>query len=300
VLAGCTSGSGQAAAGTYEEVVIAVPDWAGGKANAAVVGQLLQQELGVAVRLREVESAHAWDLLDQGEVQVILEDWGGLPDKHRLYVHQRRTVVPAGELGPVGQVGWYVPESFADRHPEVLRWEHLNDFAELFSTPDTGDRGRLLTGDPQDASYDETLIKALDLDYTTVPAGGEEELIEALRRAERGGGPVLAYWWQPHWLHEELDLAEVRLPPYTPGCLQEREESGCGYQQIPLRKFLNAEFAENGGAAAELLAGFTWSAEEQNQVARMIEGDGMTPEGAAVAWLEENPDRVADWLPADG
>lgn len=297
VLAGCTSGSGEAAAGTYDEVVIAVPAWAGGKANAAVAAQLLRQELGVTVRLQELDQTRAWDLLDSGGVQVILEDWGAVPDKRDLYVQQRGSVVAAGDLGPVGRVGWYVPESYADRRPEVLQWQHLNDYAAELGTPETGDRGQLLTGHPQDASYDETLIEALELDYTTVSAGGEQQLIEALRRAAGTGSPLLAYWWQPHWLHEELDLAEVRLPPHTPGCRKDPERAGCGYPDIPLQKYLNAEFAEQGGTAALLLAEFTWTAEEQNAVARMIEAEGLSPEGAAAAWLAEHPERVADWLP---
>lgn len=299
VLAGCTSGSGEAAAGTYEEVVIAVPDWTGGQANAAVAAHLLREELGVAVRLRNVDQVEAWDLLDEGAVQVILEDWGAVPDKRDLYVQQRASVIDAGELGPVGRVGWYVPAAYADRHPEVLDWERLNDFAEDFGTGRTGERGQLLTGHPEDASYDETVIEALDLAYTPVPAGGEEQQIEALRRADRTGAPLLAHWWQPHWLHAELELSEVRLPEHTPGCRQDPRRSGCGYPDVPLRKYLNAEFAAEGGAAAVLLTEFTWTAEEQNEVARLIGAEGRTPEGAAADWLAENPDRVADWLPAD-
>ena len=305
VLTGCTSGSGEAAAGTYEEVVIAVPGWAGGRANAAVVSQLLTEELGVTVRLRQVEQTRAWELLDEGGVQVILEDWGGLPDQRELYIRQRGSVVPAGQLGPVGRVGWYVPETFADRHPGILDWRQLNDFAGLLATEATGDRGRLLTGHPADVSYDQELIEALDLEYATVPAGSEQQLIEALRTAEHGGSALLAYWWQPHWLHTELQLAEVELPPYSPGCRRTGARPAgasvaCGYPDIPLLKYLNADFAEHGGAAAEFLTEFTWSAEEQNEVARLIEGEGMSPEGAAASWLEENQHRLTDWLPTAG
>ncbi len=299
LLTGCTSGSGSASAGEYEEVVIAVPAWAGGQANAAVAAHVLREELGVHVRLRSLTQNQAWDLLGDGSVQAILEDWGALPEKRRLYTAQRMSVVAAGELGPTGSVGWYVPGEVADTHPGVLEWEKLNDFTGLFSTDETDGRGRLLTGDPADASHDAALIDSLELDYTPVASGGEEQLIEALRGAARGGSPLLAHWWQPHWLHEELELAEVELPPHTAGCHREGGSDACGYPEIELRKFLNAGFAENGGRAAEFLADFSWSAEEQNEVARMIAAEGMTPEGAAARWAEENADRVAQWLPAD-
>lgn len=306
VLAGCMPGGGKAAAGSYDEVVIAVPDWVGGKANAAVAAHVLTEELGATVRLMQLDQTMAWKLLDEGGVHAVLEDWGGLPDEQRLYVDDRRSVVSAGELGPVGKVGWYVPQSFAGSHPGVLDWQRLNDFAELFATDTTGGLGRLLTGHPRDASYDEELIESLELDYSPVAAGSEQQLIEALRRADRGGSALLANWWQPHWLHEELELAEVELPPFAAGCYEtgarppgapDGEPSGCGYPDIPLRKYLNADFAELGGEAAEFLAGFTWSAEEQNEVAQLIEGQGMTPQGAAALWLESNQHRVDDWFP---
>ncbi|NJQ05073.1 glycine betaine ABC transporter substrate-binding protein [Streptomyces lonarensis] len=295
VLAGCTSGTGQAA-GAFPEVVIAMPAWTGGQANAAVAAHVLREELGVPVRLRELSPGQAWDQLDQGGVQVVLEDWGASPDKRRLYTAQRMSVVPAGDLGPVGRVGWYVPGGYAAANPGVLDWRNLNEYADTFASAESDGRGRLLTGGPDDASHDEALIDALDLAYTTVPAGGEEQLIEALRGADRDGGAVLANWWQPHWLHEELELAEVELPEHTAGCHREGGPDRCGYPDIPLRKYLNAVFAEHGGEAAAFLTDFSWTAEEQNEVARMIAAEGMSPEGAAARWAEKNTERIAGWL----
>nr|WP_245240924.1 glycine betaine ABC transporter substrate-binding protein [Streptomyces spiramenti] len=295
-MAGCTSGSGQAAAGAFPEVVIAVPAWTGGQANAAVAAHVLREELGVPVRLRELSPNQAWDGLDEGTVQAVLEDWGATPEKRRLYTAQRMSVVPAGDLGPVGRVGWYVPGDYAAANPGVLDWRNLNDYVGEFASTGSEGRGRLLTGGPDDASHDEALIDALDLAYTTVPTGGEEQLIEALRRADHGGDAVLANWWQPHWLHEELELAEVALPEHTAGCHREGGTDRCGYPEIPLRKFLNAAFAEHGGEAAAFLTDFSWTAEEQNEVARMIAAEGMSPEGAAARWAEKNTERIAGWL----
>lgn len=293
---GCVPWAPDAAAGPYDEVVVVLPDWAGGQANAGMAAYLLQTGLGATVELRELAQAPAWDALDAGDAHVILEDWGALPDKIDLYVGKHESVVPAGDLGPVGQVGWYVPEAYAAEHPEALSWRTLDEIAPELRTDASGGRGQLLYGHPEDASADEELIRELDLDLTAVPAGSEELLIESLRQAGLTGEPLLVHWWTPHWLAEEVPLAEVALPAHRPGCREAAAAPVCGYPRIPLRKYLNAEFAETGGRAADVLARFRWTTEEQNEVARLIGAEDMTPLGAATAWAEEHPERVESWL----
>ncbi|SOD61988.1 glycine betaine/proline transport system substrate-binding protein [Streptomyces zhaozhouensis] len=258
-----------------EPVRIAVTDWPGARANAAVVAYLLEEELGVPVEKVETDPGAAWDQLGVGDTQVLLEDWGALPDRTRLHVEQREDVVDAGELGIEGHVGWYIPGEFARANPEVLDWRHLNDFADEL-------RGEVLQADPGFATRDEAIIEELGLDLTPVAAGSEDALIDEIHQAGARGTPLLAYFWQPHWLATKVELAEVELPDY--------------YPSIPLRKYLNAEFAEAGGEVVDFLRAFSWSERDQNTVAALIAGQGMTPGAAAERWVAENPDTVAAWL----
>ncbi|KAB8165331.1 glycine/betaine ABC transporter substrate-binding protein [Streptomyces sp. 3MP-14] len=258
-----------------EPVRIAVTDWPGARANAAVVAYLLEEELGVPVEKVETEPAASWAELGAGDTQVLLEDWGGLPDQTRLHVEQRGDVVAAGELGISGHVGWYIPGEFAEAHPEVLNWRNLNDFAEQLG-------GRILQADPGFATRDATIIDELGLDLTPVAAGSEDALVDEIHQAGSRGTPLLAYFWQPHWLATKVELAEVELPDY--------------YPTIPLRKYLNAEFAEEGGEVVDFLRAFSWSERDQNAVAELIAGQGLTPRAAAERWVEDNPDTVAAWF----
>ncbi|GAA1906574.1 ABC transporter substrate-binding protein [Streptomyces sodiiphilus] len=284
-------------AGEYRKVVLAMPGWPGGQANAAVAGHLLERGWGVETQLRELSTAEAWDQLDSGSVHAILEDWGGEPQKEALYAGEKGSVVPAGALGVTGHVGWFVPRVWAERNPAVLHWENVNDFAGELRAGGTGRRGALLSGDPAHTTHDRALIEQLGLDLEIVHTGSESALIAAIREADRERAPLLAYFWQPHWLHTEVRLAEVRLPPYRAGCQDDPRTVACGYPHTRLPKYLNAGFAEAGGEAARFLREFSWGAEDQNAVAALIAGQGMSPRAAAEAWAEENPDRVAVWLP---
>jgi glycine betaine/proline transport system substrate-binding protein len=257
-------------------VTIAVPDWPGGVANAAVVAHVLENELDVPVARVYLDQRRAWEALHAGDVQVMLEDWGAAPDLTELYVDRKESVVDAGPLGITGHVGWYVTADFARAHPDVLDWRHLNAYAD-----DLG--GRLLHADPAFATHDEALLDDLGLDLRAEAVGSEDALVADVRRAAASGEPLLTYLWEPHWLAAEVGLAEVELP-------------GSSYPEITLRKYLNAEFAEEGGAVADFLRNFSWSAADQNAVAELIEGQGITPSAAAEQWVAEHPDTVASWL----
>ncbi|WP_063784398.1 glycine betaine ABC transporter substrate-binding protein [Streptomyces sp. SBT349] len=258
-----------------EPVLIAMPDWPGGQANAAVAAYVLEEELGFEVERVESDQESAWDALGDGSIQAILEDWGAVPDKAELYVERKEYVVDAGGLGITGHVGWYVPRAFAEEHPQALDWHHLNEFADRLG-------GRILQGDPQFATRDEAIIEELGLDLRTVPAGSEDALVEAIHRAGTRGTPLLTYFWEPHWLATQVDLAEVELPGY--------------YPRIELRKYLNAEFAADGGEAAAFLRNFSWTEQDQNAVAELIAHEGLTPSAAAERWVTEHPDAVDAWL----
>jgi glycine betaine/proline transport system substrate-binding protein len=285
--------------GEYDEVVIAQPNWGGAAANAAVAAHVLENELDVRVSLQTIDESLAWDGLDDGSIHAILEDWGGMPKKEELYLDEKKSVVPAGELGVVGHIGWFVPKAYADANPEVLNWENLNDFAADFRTAESGSKGQLLNGDPGYTSYDAEIAEQLGLNFEVVQAGSEDAQVSAIQRADRDGTPLLTYWWEPHWLNAEVELVEVELPPYSDECYAKEGEIACAYPEVKLPKYMNADFARNGGTAAEFLRNFSWGTDDQNYVAQLIQGEAMPQEEAAAKWVEENPDKVAAWLPKE-
>jgi glycine betaine/proline transport system substrate-binding protein len=289
---GSQPGSAQGPAG---QITLATATWAGGQANTAVAAYLLEKELGYDVTVTMLDEDEAWKALGTGEADAVLEDWGH-PELEEKYVRTEETVVPAGDLGVTGKIGWYVPDYLADEHPEVTDWRHLNEHAELFATSRTGEKGRLLEGSPEFVTRDETLIENLGLDYEVVYAGSEQAQLEEIRELARKRKPFLTYWWRPHWVESEIDLSEVSLPAHYPGCASDEKTAKCGYPETALQKFLNADFAAHGGEAARFLEHFHWTQDDQNAVARMIAEDGFSPRAAAERWAGKNEGTWKPWL----
>ncbi len=297
-LAACGGGdieSNDSASGDCGELNIAVNPWTGYVSNAHVIGKVAEKELGCKVEYPEVKEEVGWQGMSDGSIDTIVENWGH-PDLVKKYIDDQGTVVDAGLTGNDGIIGWYVPPWMAEKYPDILNWENLNKYADMFETSESGGKGQLLDGDPSYVTNDEALVKNLDLNYKVVVGGSEAALIQSFRSAEDNKKPLLAYFYEPQWFFNEMDLQRVSLPPYKEGCDADAAKVDCDYPPYKLNKLISKKFADSGSPAVDLVKNFTWTNEDQNTVSTYIAKDGMTPDDAAEKWIEDNPDKVDAWL----
>ncbi|WP_372492119.1 ABC transporter substrate-binding protein [Kineosporia corallincola] len=278
-------------------VTLAENPWVGYQANLAVIRYLARTELGCDVRVRTEAESDSWQHLADGSVDAILENWGHDEEKKK-YIDNEKVAVEAGLTGNKGVIGWYVPPWMAREYPDITSWRNLKKYTDLFRTSESGDQGQFLDGDPTYVTNDKALIKNLGLDYKVVYTGSEDALIEAFRDAEADREPMLGYFYSPQWLLSEIDLVNIRLPAYTPGCDADPEAVRCDYQPYDLDKIQNRDFAYSGSPAAELIQRFRWTNDDQNQVARDLHA-GTEPDEAARKWLDAHEDTWREWMPAD-
>lgn len=276
-------------------VTLSVQSWVGAQANVAVTQYLLEKELGYRVDTVQIDEVPAWDALSQGRVDALLEDWGH-PEEEQRYVKDKKTIVPGGDLGVTGHIGWYVPTYFAKEHPDVTDWKNLNKYAEQMRTAESGGKGQLMDGSPSYVTNDKALVTNLDLDYQVVFAGSEAAQITQINQFAKAKKPFLTYWYEPQWLFKKVPMTEVKLPEYKEGCDADPEKVACAYPHTPLQKYLNADFAKDGGEAAALLKNFKWTTEDQNEVSLMIAEQKLSPEEAAKKWVDSHESTWKAWL----
>ena len=252
--------------------------WVGYEANAAVIAEVAESELGCAVTKKDLKEEVAWQGFGTGEVDAVVENWAH-EDLKQKYVEEQKTAVEAGPTGGKGVIGWWVPPWMAEEYPDITDWQNLDKYASLFETSESGGKGQLLDGDPSFVTNDEALVKNLELDYEVVYAGSEAALITAFRKAEADRTPLLGYFYDPQWFQSEVPLVKVELPEHTEGCDADAEKVACDYPVYELDKIVSKEFADSGSPAAELIKNFTWTNDDQNIVAKYIAEDKMSPGG---------------------
>lgn len=291
---------GDSDGGGGETITLAVNPWNGSAVNVAVAAQLLENELGYTVETVEVDENAQWAAINTGDISASLEVW---PSGHAQNVvdfidNPDGNVANAGELGPVGKIGWYIPTYMVDQHPELATWEGFADpeLASLFATAETGDLGQFLGGDPSFVQYDEDIISNLGLPLEVVYAGSEEAILAALDASYSREEPILIYLWTPHSAHNAYDLTEVALPDYSDGCYATADEGGvdCDYPADVLFKIISEDV---GGDAAALLRNMKYTTADQVEMLASVETEGLSVDEAAAAWIAAHEDVWSAWLP---
>ena len=158
-----------------------------------------------------------------------------------------RTATSASSAGT--SRGW-----LAEEHPEVLDWEDLNEFASDFATSESGGAGQFLGSDPSYVQFDEAIISNLGLDFKVVFSGGEAATISAFEKAQENKEFLIGYFWEPQYIHAEVPMEKVALPPYEDGCQDDPAKVDCDYPETPLKKIASTSWVDEGGPGVDLVA----------------------------------------------
>jgi glycine betaine/proline transport system substrate-binding protein len=291
------------AAGEGVTLRIAVNPWTGSAVNANVAKILLERELGYTVELVEIDENSQFPALASGALDASLEVWpsGHAADIQR-YIEGRRGgalrdggVVDGGELGLIGNIGWWIPDYLVDERPELARYQGLKVNEDLVG-------GEFLAADPTFVSYDEEIIDSLGLDLEVVHTGSEQALIDRLDSAIAQEEPVLTYFYEPHWAQQKFDLTEVQLPAFDEECeeaARERDGEGydCDYANDVLFKAFWLGLEDKAPAAFRFLSRFMYTTEDQQEIAFQADSEGVPMPQAAQQWIDENPNVWQPWLP---
>jgi len=280
------SGSGDSASAGGKDcgkVVLNEQAWAGSTANTYIAKNVLEEKLGCQVEITKITEIPAFQAMADGKTDAVLEDWQHV-DQYAQYIDKAGTVVQGGPLGVEGHIGWFIPKYLMDEHPEFKTWEGLKGNEDLFKSPESGDQGMFLGGDPSYVQKDKELIKALGLNFKFVTAGAEPAQVARWSQAYKQQEPIIFYWYTPQYLNQQYDLAEVKLPPRTEAnkdCKDDAKEAGdpekykCAYDMLKKRTLTN---------------------EDQEQVAKAIAGDKQDPDEAGADWVKDNEAKVQEWL----
>ena len=267
--------------------------WSGSAANIQVAAQLLEQ-IGYDVEITDLDENAQWSAINTGELHASLEVWpsGHAQNRIDFIDNPDGNVVDAGLLGPIGQIGWYLPAYMIDQNPALASAEGFTDpaLAALFATAETGDAGQILHGDPSWVTFEQDIIDDFGLQLEIVYAGSEEALLAAFDSAFAREDAVLSYFWTPHSAFSTFDLVELELPLDPDGNKY--------YPADNLFKIVWAGLEDGAPAAWEFLHNFNYSTADQVSMLGAIDAQGKSVEEAAADWIAANEATWGAWIPS--
>ena len=126
------------------------------------------------------------------------------------------------------------------------------------------------------------VLQEYDLPDWNVTSGSGATMTAALKRAYDKEEPIIITAWSPHWKFSKFDLKYLDDPKLIYGNAEEIHSIG----RIGLEKDLPEAYA--------IFERFRWDMDDMAQIMIAIE-DGVNPEEAARTWVDDNPEKVAEW-----
>ena len=292
------------------KIVLVEQDWDGQLVTTAVTQIILEQEMGYEVELKfaPADSAPMMIGLESGDFHFVCCNWPqfakALLDE---YVRSDNpTVERLGPTGLLGSNGWFVPtyviEGDADRGieavaPDLESYAQLDQYKDVFSTADTGDKGRMIDYVPAWDYRNQDRLDSFGIDFEVVYAGSEAAGFAELDAFYKRGEPILLPLWFPHWSHVKYDLTQIELPAWTEECYPAGTEFNCGWDIDVIAKLvwpgLKNEFPE----VYQFFKNLTMTNEQQSEMTFNVTQEGMTPLEAAQIWVDANESVWRPWIP---
>ena len=237
-------------------------------ASTHVLGEVLEEE-GFNVDLVQLDPAIMFSSVATGEVDASVSVWA--PNTHAAYLERYGDQFENLGVHTTGAITGIVVPEYMD----------VDSIADL-----TDEAGQEIVGIEPGAGVVEQTNDAVDhynnLSDWSVQTSSTGAMLTALGQAIQNEEEIVITGWSPHWIFLEYDVKYLEDPD---GVYGEGEE---------LEAIVREGFQEDNPNAYKIIDNFNWEASDMEQVMLDIQDD-MAPEVAAEKWVEENPEKVAEW-----
>lgn len=294
--------SGQASAGddSNEPIVIPIHNWTSQMVMAYVIGGIFEN-MGNNVEYVSADSQAVYEAIRLGDVTISHEVWQSSFGKSFYTAMEKGGLIDAGTheaatLEEMGVPTWVIEQ---DLCPGLPNWEALKGCGSVFSTPDSGGKGRWLEG-PQSWHGDlmPVRLEALGLDdeYVVKFAGSADALWADIAAAKASGNGVITFNWTPNFTDAD-GFTFIEFPEYYDGCRKvDGGDGACGSPKGWLKKAANADFSLTHPKAYTVFSKISFTTPQIGKMAALVDIEKMDHKTAAVTWLKRNEDLWRSWI----
>ncbi|MDG2427425.1 MAG: transporter substrate-binding domain-containing protein, partial [Acidimicrobiales bacterium] len=289
-----------------DPIKLPIHNWSSQIAGVYAVGAILEST-GNTVEYISADSSAVYTAMCEGDMDLVHEVWQGAFGTAFEPRVEEGCVIDAATHDAKTREEWWYPAYVADACPGLPDWEALNDCAELFTTPDSGGKGRFLGGPVDWLKGDQERVDGLGMNFIVENAGTAGALWAALEAASANNEPIVLFNWTPNFIEAMYDGAFIEFPEYEDACktdaswgINPETTHDCGNPKDGYLKLgVNVEFPNKWPNAYAAVQQMNLTNLDVAQLAMYVDIDGMEPEDAAAKWLADNCARWTGWSGAD-
>ena len=277
---------------------ISMNEWTGQNLSAKIAGRVLE-ELGHEVEYVTAGAVPQYTAFADGSLHFNPEIWTNNVGDIFPKAVAAGDIVVVGELGLTPREGWFYPPYMEEKCPGLPSYQALYDCAQAFATAETFPNGRLITYPADWGTRSKGLVAALNVPLQPVAGGSEGAMIAEMKSAVAAKAPMLMMFWQPHWVHAEIDLNLVEWDTVSADCESGPAQSrgnACGFAQALVQKIVSRDFEQSWPKAYRFVQNYSLSNDVQNALIKQVDQDGKSVDEAVTAWMADNETLWRGWI----
>ena len=284
--------SGQALAkDSSAPIIIPTHNWSSQVVMAYVIGGIFES-MGNNVEYVSADTQAVYESIRNGDVTISHEVWQSTFGKSFYAAMAKGGLIDAGThaamtLEEVGVPQWVIDKNL---FPGLPDYKALLKCADVFATPDSGGKGRILEG-PQSwhgQEYPDRVEALLGDKWVVKFAGSADALWADHVAAKKEGRATLTFNWTPNFTDAE-GFVFIEWPPYYLGCRkQDGGDSKCGSPKGWLKKAANYKFPKTHPAAYMAFSRMSFTAGMIGEMAALVDIHKMSHADAGKKWLADN------------
>jgi len=284
--------SGQALAkDSSAPIIIPTHNWSSQVVMAYVIGGIFES-MGNKVEYVSADTQAVYESIRNGDVTISHEVWQSTFGKSFYAAMAKGGLIDAGThaamtLEEVGVPKWVIDKNLCPGLPD---YKALLKCADVFATPDSGGKGRILEG-PQSwhgQEYPDRVEALLGDKWVVKFAGSADALWADHVAAKKEGRATLTFNWTPNFTDAE-GFVFIEWPPYYLGCRkQDGGDSKCGSPKGWLKKAANYKFPKTHPAAYMAFSRMSFTSAMIGEMAALVDISKMSHKDAAKKWLADN------------
>ena len=292
-----------------DPIRFALYDWTAQQAQVHIAGQILERA-GYKVEYVVAGYQPSFQGVMDGDIAVALELWQFAAEELLARALESGNVEITGDSGVRPREGLVYPTYMEERCPGLPDWKALEKCAELFGTPETLPKGRIVDY-PADWGYDinKKRVEAYFGDkFVMVPGGSEGTIIAEIKSALARKQPLLVVFWEPSYVWSEpgADLKFVDFQPaFQEGCDDDPAKGAfsdkvadCDWAQAWVRNAVWVGMKDKWPVAYNFMKAFSIGNDDYASFVKRIDNGGEELEAVAKSWIDDNEAKWRPWLDA--
>ncbi len=299
-------------ASAQDVVKVAEPNWASGRAMAALVKVVIEDKLGGQAELVPGTNAVIFKAMDRGKGEIDVHPDVWMPNQSNftsIYVDENKTVA-LSENSYDGFSAFCAPREFAEKHGIKSVFDLATPEAAAAMDRNGDGKGDIWLGAPGWTSTNQNSVKARDYGITNFfePIIAEEEIATAsISDAINKGEGFAFYCYAPHYNWFVFDMVRLEEPAYDPEKYKmiqpsddpdwfENSKVTSADKQKNIHVGYSLSLEDRAPDVAAFLANIAMDTDTVNNFTNEIVVKKRDPQEVAREWVAANSDRVDGWL----